>query len=127
MGIMHGTKSRRKSYGKYEIICFSRFVCVLVRRINSIGLSSLGLVVMSEFTIPYDARETTCVIAGVDMQVTFTYEEPSGEYAIRGFVGIYEIYAVKLGDVDILPVLSADALGGIEEQLEDGRNCAIDY
>ena len=61
------------------------------------------------------------------MAVTFTYEAPSGEYAIYGQGGVYEIYAVKLGDVDILPVLSEDALGDIEDQLEDGRNCAIDY
>ena len=90
-------------------------------------MPAISVAVMSAFKIPSDARETTCVIAGVDMAVTFTYEAPSGEYAIKGFVGIYEIYAVKLGDVDILPVLSADALGDIEEQLEDGRNCAIDY
>lgn len=124
---MHGTKSRRKSYGKYEIISCRRVVCVLIHRINSIDLSAISVAVMSAFTIPYDARETTCVVAGVDMQVTFTYETPSGADAIRGFVGIYEIYAVKLGDVDILPVLSDDAIGDIEKQLEDGRNCAIDY
>ncbi len=96
-------------------------------RINTIDLSGLGVAVMSAFKIPNDARIEDCVIAGVDMAVTFTYEAPSGADAIRGFVGIYEIYAVKLGDVDILPVLSDDALGDIEEQLEDGRNCAIDY
>jgi len=61
------------------------------------------------------------------MVVTFTYEAPSGEYAIKGYSGIYEIYAVELNGVDILPLLSADALGDIEDQLEDGRNCAIDY
>jgi hypothetical protein len=82
---------------------------------------------MSAFKIPSDARETLCVIAGVDMAVTFTYDAPSGIDAIYGQGGVYEIYAVKLGDVDILPVLSEDALGDIEEQLEDGRNCAIDY
>ena len=82
---------------------------------------------MSAFTIPSDARETTCVVAGVDMAVTFTYEEPIGIDMLYGFTGVYEIYAVKLNGVDILPVLSADALGDIEEQLEDGRNCAIDY
>jgi len=111
----------------YEIISFSRILLFSFHRLNSIDLSNLGLVIMSAFKIPADARQTTCVIAGVDMAVTFTYEAPSGADAIRGFVGIYEIYAVKLGDVDILPVLSADALGDIEEQLEDGRNCAIDY
>ena len=82
---------------------------------------------MSAFKIPSDARETTCVIAGVDMQVTFTYETPSGIDMVYGFTGVYEIYAVKLGDVDILPVLSDDALGDIEDQLEDGRNCNFDY
>jgi hypothetical protein len=96
-------------------------------RLYPIDLPAIGVAVMSTFKIPSDARETTCVIAGVDMAVTFTYEAPSGIDAIRGFVGIYEIYAVKLGDVDILPVLSDDAIGDIEEQLEDGRNCAIDY
>ena len=82
---------------------------------------------MSEFTIPYDARETTCVIAGVDMQVTFTYEEPSGIDMVYGFTGVYEIYTVEFNGVDILPILSDDAIGDIEDQLEDGRNCEIDY
>ena len=82
---------------------------------------------MSNFKIPSDARQTDCVIAGVDMQVIFTYEASSGIDAIYGQGGIYEIYAVKLGDVDILSVLSDDAIGDIEDQLEDGRNCAIDY
>lgn len=82
---------------------------------------------MSEFKIPADARQSDCVIAGVDMQVTFTYEAPSGIDMVYGFTGVYEIYAVKLNGVDILPVLSDDAIGDIEEQLEDGRNCAIDY
>jgi hypothetical protein len=82
---------------------------------------------MSNFKIPSDARETTCVIAGVDMAVTFTYEEPSGIDMLYGQGGVYEIYAVKLNGVDILPVLSDDALGDIEDQLEDGRNCNFDY
>jgi hypothetical protein len=82
---------------------------------------------MSNFKIPSDARETTCVIAGVDMAVTFTYEEPSGIDMLYGQGGVYEIYAVKLNGVDILPVLSDDAIGDVEDQLEDGRNCAIDY
>lgn len=111
---------------RYEIICFSRFFLPLVRRINSIDLSSLGLAGMSAFNIPSDARETDCVIAGVDMQITFTYEAPSCIDMLYGFTGVYEIYAVKLGDVDILPVLSDDAIGDIEDQLEDGRNCNFD-
>ena len=82
---------------------------------------------MSAFKIPSDARQSDCVVAGVDMQVTFTYEAPSGIDAIYGVAGVYEIYAVKLNGVDILPVLSDDAIGDIEDQLEDGRNCAIDY
>ena len=82
---------------------------------------------MSAFKIPADARETTCFVAGVDMAVTFTYETPSGIDMVYGFTGVYEIYAVKLNGVDILPVLSDDALGDIEDQLEDGRNCNFDY
>jgi hypothetical protein len=82
---------------------------------------------MSEFKIPVDVRQTDCVVAGVDMQVIFTYEEPSGIDMVYGFTGVYEIYAVKLGDVDILPVLSDDAIGDIEDELEDGRNCNFDY
>ena len=82
---------------------------------------------MSEFKIPSDARQTDCVIAGVDMRVTFTYEAPSGADMVYGFTGVYEIYAVEFNGVDILPVLSEDAIGDIEDQLEDGRNCAIDY
>lgn len=90
-------------------------------------MSAISVALMSEFKIPSDARQTDCVVAGVDMGITFTYEAPSGEYAIKGYNGVYEIYTVKLGDVDILPVLSDDAIGDIEDQLEDGRNCAIDY
>ena len=112
---------------RYEIILTSRIILLLIHRINSIDLSSLGLAVMSEFKIPVDARQTDCVIAGVDMQVTFTYEAPSGIDMVYGFTGVYEIYAVKLNGVDILPVLSEDALGDIEDQLEDGRNCNFDY
>ena len=85
------------------------------------------MAVMSAFKIPSDARETTCVIAGADMQVTFTYDAPSGIDAICGQGGVYEIYAVKFNGVDILLVLSDDAIGDIEEQLEDGRNCNFDY
>jgi hypothetical protein len=88
---------------------------------------AISVAVMSAFKIPSNARETDCVIAGVDMQVTFTYDAPSGIDAIYGQGGVYEIYTIKLNGVDILPVLSADALGDIEDQLEDGRNCAIDY
>lgn len=74
-----------------------------------------------------DLNKTECVVAGVDMQVSFTYEAPSGIDAIYGCAGVYEIYSVKLGDVDLLLVLNEAAIQAIEGQLEDQRNCNFDY
>jgi hypothetical protein len=124
---MLGTKPRRKLYGKCKNISISRFVLLLIHRINTIGVPAISVAVMSAFNIPVGTRETDCVIAGVDMQVTFTYDAPSGVDAIYGQGGVYEIYAVKLNGVDLILVLNEETLQTIEDQLEDGRNCAIDY
>ena len=74
-----------------------------------------------------DLIESDCVVAGVDMEVSFTYEAPSGINAIYGEVGLYEIHSVKLNDVELILVLSEETLQAIEDQLEDGRNCGFDY
>jgi hypothetical protein len=74
-----------------------------------------------------DLNKTDCVVAGVDMQITFTYETPSGINAIYGEVGLYEIHSVKLGEVELILVLNEETIQAIEDQLEDGRNCGFDY
>ena len=74
-----------------------------------------------------DLNITDCVVAGVDMQVSFTYEVPSGIDAIYGCAGVYEIHSVKLGEVDLILVLNEETLEAIEDQLEDQRNCNFDY
>lgn len=71
--------------------------------------------------------ETECVIAGVDMQVSFTYEAPSGIDAIYGEVGLYEVSSIKLNGIELILVLNEETLQDIEDQLEDQRNCNFDY
>ena len=74
-----------------------------------------------------DLNKTDCVVAGVDMQVSFTYEAPTGINAIYGEVGLYEIHSVKLNGVDLILVLNEETIQAIEDQLEDQRNCNFDY
>jgi hypothetical protein len=74
-----------------------------------------------------DLNKTDCVVAGVDMQVSFTYETASGIDAIYGWAGVYEIYSVELNGVDLILVLNEETIQAIEEQLEDQRNCNFDY
>ena len=74
-----------------------------------------------------DLIQSDCVVAGVDMQVSFTYEAPSGIDAIYGCAGLYEIHSVKLNDVELILVLNEETIQAIEDQLEDGRNCDFDY
>ena len=74
-----------------------------------------------------DLNKTDCVVAGVDMQVSFTYEAPSGIDAIYGYVGLYEIHSVELNGVELILALNEETLQAIEDQLEDGRNCGFDY
>jgi len=73
---------------------------------------------MSEFKIPSDAIETDCVVAGVDMDVIFTYEAPDYMKALtHGHRGLVEIYAVIHSGVDLILVLNEETLGEIEKQL----------
>ena len=72
-------------------------------------------------------RTETAVIAGVDVDVSFTYEAPDYESCLNGWAGEYIINKVELNGVDLFMVLSDDTITDIENQLEDGRNCAIDY
>jgi hypothetical protein len=74
-----------------------------------------------------DLNKTDCVVAGVDMQVSFTYEAPSGIDAIYGEVGLYEIHSVELNGIELILVLNEETIQTIEDQLEDGRNCGFDY
>ncbi len=74
-----------------------------------------------------DLIESDCGVAGVDMQVSFTYEAPSGIDAIYGCAGVYEIHSVKLNGVDLILVLNEETIQAIEDQLEDQRNCNFDY
>jgi hypothetical protein len=74
-----------------------------------------------------DLNKSDCVVAGVDMQVSFTYEAPSGINAIYGEVGLYEIHSVELNGVDLILVLNEETIQAIEDQLDDQRNCNFDY
>ena len=74
-----------------------------------------------------DLIESDCVVAGVDMNVLFTYEPAGGVDAIYGYAGVYEIHSVKLNDVELILVLNEETIQAIEDQLEDGRNCGFDY
>jgi hypothetical protein len=74
-----------------------------------------------------DLIESDCVVAGVDMQVSFTYEAPNGIDSIYGCAGLYEIHSVKLNDVELILVLNEETIQAIEDQLEDQRNCNFDY
>jgi hypothetical protein len=73
---------------------------------------------MSEFKIPSDAIETDCVVAGVDMDVIYTYEPPDYMKALtHGHRGLVEIYAVIHSDVDLILVLNEETIGDIEKKL----------
>jgi hypothetical protein len=74
-----------------------------------------------------DLNKTDCVVAGVDMQVSFTYEAPNSIDSIYGCAGLYEIHSVELGDVELILVLNEETIQAIEDQLEDQRNCNFDY
>ena len=74
-----------------------------------------------------DLIESDCVVAGVDMNVLFTYEPAWGIDAIYGDAGVYEIHSVKLGEVELILVLNEETLQAIEDQLDDQRNCNFDY
>jgi len=73
---------------------------------------------MSEFKIPSDAIETDCVVAGVDMDVIYTYEPPDYIKALtHGHRGLVEIYAVIHSGADLILVLNEETIGDIEKQL----------
>ena len=74
-----------------------------------------------------DLIESDCVVAGVDMNVLFTYEAPTGIDAVYGYAGVYEIHSVELNGVDLILVLNEETIQAIEDQLEDQRNCNFDY
>lgn len=74
-----------------------------------------------------DLNKTDCVVAGVDMPVSFTYEAPTGIDAVYGYAGVYEIHSVELNGVDLILVLNEETIQAIEDQLEDQRNCNFDY
>ena len=74
-----------------------------------------------------DLIQSDCVVAGVDLDVSFTYEAPTGIDALYGYAGVYEIHSVKLNGVDLILVLNEETIQAIEDQIEDGRNCGFDY
>ena len=79
-------------------------------------------------SVPRDALLTTCVVAGIDMDVEYTYEPPEYLKALtHGHCGLVEIHSVKLGEVELILVLNEETLQAIEDQLEDQRNCNFDY
>jgi len=73
---------------------------------------------MSNVNVPRDAMNTTCVVAGVDMDVIYTYEPPDYIGAlVHGHRGLVEIYAVMNSGVDLILVLNEETIGDIEKQL----------
>ena len=73
---------------------------------------------MSNVNVPRDALLTTCVVAGIDMDVIFTYEAPDYIGAlVHGHRGLIEIYAVIHSDADLILVLNEETIGDIEKQL----------
>ena len=73
---------------------------------------------MSNVNVPRDAMNTTCVVAGVDMDVIYTYEPPDYIKALtHGHRGLVEIYAVMNSGVDLILVLNEETIGNVERQL----------
>jgi len=73
---------------------------------------------MDNVSVPRDAMNTTCVVAGVDMDVIYTYEPPDYMKALtHGHRGLVEIYAVMNSGVDLILVLNEETIGDIERQL----------
>jgi hypothetical protein len=69
-------------------------------------------------SVPRDALLTTCVVAGVDMDVIYTYEPPDYMKALtHGHRGLVEIYAVIHSGVDLILVLNEETIGNVERQL----------
>lgn len=61
---------------------------------------------------------TDCLVAGVDMDVDYTYEPPEYIKALtHGHCGLVEIHSVKLGGTDLILVLNEETLQDIEDQL----------
>ena len=73
---------------------------------------------MSNVSVPRDALLTTCVVAGVDMDVIFTYEAPDYIGAlVHGHRGLVEIYAVIHSGADLILVLNEETIENVERQL----------
>jgi len=73
---------------------------------------------MDNVSVPRDAMNTTCVVAGVDMDVIYSYEVPDYMKALtHGHRGLIEIYAVIHSDADLILVLNEETIGDIEKQL----------
>ena len=69
-------------------------------------------------SVPRDALLTTCVVAGIDMDVIYTYEAPDYIGAlVHGHRGLIEIYAVIHSGADLILVLNEETLQDIEDQL----------
>ena len=69
-------------------------------------------------SVPRDALLTTCVVAGIDMDVLYTYEPPDYIGAlVHGHCGLVEIYTVIHSDADLILVLNEETIGDIEKQL----------
>jgi hypothetical protein len=57
-------------------------------------------------------------VAGVDMDVIYTYEPPDYMKALtHGHRGLVEIYAVIHSGADLILVLNEETIGDIEKQL----------
>ena len=65
-----------------------------------------------------DLLTTDCLVAGVDMDVDYTYEPPNYIDALeRGWCGLVEIHSVKISDINLVLVLNEETLQDIEDQI----------
>ena len=65
-----------------------------------------------------DLLTTDCLVAGVDMDVDYTYEPPNYIDALeRGWCGLVEIYAVKHHGINLVLVLNEETLQKVEDQI----------
>jgi len=62
--------------------------------------------------------ETTVNIAGIDLEVWFEYTPRDVEDPIY-YGAVIEVIALRLGDVDILPIINEELIAEVEQQIED--------
>lgn len=62
--------------------------------------------------------ETTVNIAGIDLEAWFEYTPRDVEDPIY-YGAVIEVIALRLGDIDILPIINQELIAEVEQQIED--------